>query len=86
MYDQLTGTVRLDSLDRWISLEVEGFPSGHVKVSGEVRDSSGSEHQNVLSFAIDDLDQTYLPALISQLREVEARYAIPENLLQGRGF
>jgi hypothetical protein len=51
-------------MEGWVSLDFEGDRLGHIRCSGTVMDDPGIG--NRLNFTL-DLDQSYLPQLISDL-------------------
>ncbi|TCO15737.1 hypothetical protein EV652_121110 [Kribbella steppae] len=61
-------------MENWIDLTIECRPNGSLTVSGEVVDRLGVG--NRLAFELHDLDQTYLPAWLSQLTEIEGVFPI----------
>jgi hypothetical protein len=70
----LDGSAVLASLEHWIELTVTCEPNGHLKVVGVVADRPGTG--NRLSFAIEGLDQTFLPALIDALDAIAREYPV----------
>ena len=74
LYETLEGEALLESIEEWITLRVVCLPTGQLDVEGDVTDSPGIG--NRLTFAIDGLDQTYLPPAIAALREIESRYPV----------
>lgn len=73
LYERLSGEARLESMEAWIGLTCVGDGLGHIDVTGYVRDKPGIG--NELSFHL-SIDQTFLPAIISSLREIEAAYPV----------
>ncbi|GAA4261308.1 hypothetical protein GCM10022255_093430 [Dactylosporangium darangshiense] len=69
---QLQGEATLTSIEHWISLSVACLPNGSLCVTGQLDDDLGSG--NVLSFTINDLDQTDLPTMLSTLSIIEQTY------------
>ena len=72
--EHLDGEAVLASLDGWITLSVHCDGAGSLSITGVVNDNPGVG--NELKFSLDGIDQTYLPPIISALREVEARYPV----------
>jgi hypothetical protein len=64
MYETLNGTATLTSLDAWMTRPVECGARRHLTVAGIADDQPGLG--NKLSFAIADLDQTFLPPIIDR--------------------
>jgi hypothetical protein len=71
---QLQGEAVLTSIEHWISLSVACRPNGSLSVTGQLDDDIGSG--NVLSFTINDLDQTDLPTMLSALSTIEKTYPV----------
>jgi hypothetical protein len=74
LHASLQGEAVLDSMEGWIQLRVVIDRRGSLQVSGKALDQPGSV--NTLTFTIDGLDQTYLPAVISALAAAETRFPI----------
>jgi hypothetical protein len=72
-YETLRGEARLESLEHWISLVFKADELGHVRVTGSVRDEPGMG--STLSFEL-LFDQTYLPAVLHQLQQIESAYPV----------
>jgi hypothetical protein len=70
----LQGSAVLASLEHWIDLSVGCEPNSHLKVVGVVADGPGIG--NRLSFDIDGLDQTFLPAMIDALDAMAREYPV----------
>lgn len=73
-YDRFGGEARLVSMEPWIDLVVRVGKSGRVEATGRVIDRLGG--RNELTFYIDELDQTHLPALIDALTGIEERFPV----------
>jgi hypothetical protein len=71
---QLQGEAVLTSIEHWISLSVACRPNESLSVTGQLGDDLGSG--NVLSFTINDLDQTDLPTMLSALSAIEQTYPV----------
>ncbi len=81
LHSTLDGNARFDTLEHQLALEFTVDGRGHITVSGSASDrprpwSRGTGDGNDLTFSL-ELDQSYLPAIINQLRAVEA--AFPHN-------
>jgi len=74
LHSSLQGEAVLDSMEGWIQLRVAVDRRGSVQVTGKALDQPGSA--NALTFTIDGLDQTHLPAVISALGAAEARFPV----------
>jgi hypothetical protein len=70
----LKGTAAFNPLEPWFRLRLTGDGKGHIELTGDAIDRVGTGNQ--LRFAFRDLDQTFLPPLIDQLREVERNYPV----------
>ncbi len=77
-YGKLSGEVAFDTqfepLEPWLKLKLTGDGLGHIAVEGEAMDHVG--WGNTLRFTLRDIDQTYLPAVISQLKDVEDAFPV----------
>jgi hypothetical protein len=65
---------RFEPLEPWINLKLRGDGVGHIIVEGEAVDHLG--WGNSLRFRLAELDQTFLPDVISQVKEVEAAFPV----------
>jgi hypothetical protein len=74
LHKTLRGTAAFKPLEPWLRLTLTGDGKGHIELTGDAIDRVGTGNQ--LRFAFRDLDQTFLPALIDQLREVERNYPV----------
>lgn len=63
---------RLDSMEEWIELVLDMNSRGGLEVRGRVLDAPGLG--NSLEFTLEDLDQTYLPPLVDELRAALSPY------------
>jgi len=74
LHSSLQGEAVLDSMEGWIQVRVAADRRGDLKVTGKALDQPGSA--NALTFTIDGLDQTHLPAVISALGAAEAKFPV----------
>lgn len=74
LHSSLEGEAVLDSMEGWIQLRVAADRRGSLQVTGKALDQPGSA--NALTFTMDGLDQSYLPALISALGAAEAKFPV----------
>lgn len=74
LHRDLRGFAALTSMEDWLELSVTVSGSGRLEVVGEVIDRVGDG--NRLAFRVNDLDQTHLPDLIGELRELESLYPV----------
>ena len=74
LHSKLDGIARLDTLEEQLTLEFKVDRRGHIRVAGTACDRAGVG--NALKFAL-ELDQSYLPDIIRQLRAIES--ALPDN-------
>ena len=74
LYASLQGDAVLDSMEDWITLRVTATSGGRLEVTGRVLDRAGNG--NELIFALDDLDQSYLPAVLSGLDDIQRAYPV----------
>jgi hypothetical protein len=70
----LQGEATLTSIEHWVSLTVACQSNGTLALTGELDDVLGPG--NLLRFAMDDLDQTDLPNMISALETIEQAYPL----------
>ena len=70
---RLDGEALLDTLEGWLDLRVIGVGHGQVEVSGSLCDASVGGNQ--LEFCL-ALDQTFLPAVIGQIRAAVEAFPI----------
>jgi hypothetical protein len=75
LYRTLQGSACFTSWDKQIELKLEGNGRGGVGLLGEAMDIAGTG--NRLRFHL-DIDQTYLPTLVSDLEQICAEY--PERV------
>jgi len=73
----LRGDARLESMEEWISLRIAATSSGRLEIAGRLTDRPGDGNQ--LIFEIDGLDQSYLPAILTDLAGQLTRYPILGN-------
>lgn len=74
LHASLDGDAVLESMEDWISLKVTAEPSGGLVMTGTIVDRLGDG--NRLTFRIDGVDQSYLPAIIDALDEVETFFPV----------
>ena len=74
MHNAVTGTARLESMEGWLTLVFSCHKTGRITVEGEAADRPGTG--NSLNFTLPDMDQTYLPGLIDELRDCERAYPV----------
>ena len=69
LHSTLDGTARFDTLEHQLELEFTVDSRGHIEICGAASDRAVDGNGLTFSF---ELDQSYLPAIIKQLRAVEA--------------
>jgi hypothetical protein len=74
IHKSMAGQAQLNSMEGWLTISITIDMSGHLKIEGQAKDRLGSA--NVLTFRIDGLDQTVLPSLIADLKEVETMFPV----------
>ena len=74
LYGQRAGEAVLESMEEWIRLTVAWDSLGALRVEGVASDRPGVGSE--LRFRLAGLDQSYLPAIIESLREVEHAYPV----------
>ncbi|WP_423790579.1 WapI family immunity protein [Micromonospora globispora] len=72
VYHDLKGRAVLESMEGVLRLAVDVVSGGRLAIAGEAANRPGG--RNRLSFVIEGLDQTYLPAVIGSLEMIERRY------------
>ncbi|MHC4202360.1 MAG: WapI family immunity protein [Planctomycetota bacterium] len=78
LYLKLAGTASFASMEPWLTIKVTGDGLGHFTADCEVRDGFARDaigSGGVLSFEI-AFDQTELPPIISQLKQLLAAYPV----------
>lgn len=78
LHKSLTGEARLATVEEWVGLVIVGDGSGRLEVSGHIRDKLG-DPTNILSFNIFGYDQTFLPTLLTDVRESAARFPFVDS-------
>ncbi len=71
LHQTLDGTATFDTIEGQLTIECVGNGRGGIGVSGMVEDRARDGNQ--LKYQI-DTDQTFLPALISQIRVIEEMF------------
>lgn len=74
LYETLSGTAVLDSMEDWLELTVRCEPSGVLAVTGTLLDQAG--HGNQLRFELGGLDQTHLPPVLDELEDCLRAYPV----------
>ena len=73
LYEGLSGEASFDTLEGWIDFKLIGDGRGHIELRGRLVDAMMDG--NSLEFRI-GFDQTYLPAIISQVRTATERFPV----------
>jgi hypothetical protein len=73
-YRTLSGEAVLNTLEHWLMIKLEADKLGGIHITGFVQD--GVYDENRLHFTL-YTDQTYLPSVISQLKNILARFPTP---------
>ena len=66
--ETVSGKATFTTMESQLSLELEADRLGHISVMGRVTDPIGGS--NHLVFRIPDFDQSYLPILLGEIREL----------------
>jgi hypothetical protein len=74
LYESVEGDAAFATMEGWLTLDLHGDHSGHVRVDGELFDRAG-RMGNALRFSV-QIDQSYLPPILAALVEVEAHWPI----------
>ncbi|WP_020659485.1 WapI family immunity protein [Amycolatopsis benzoatilytica] len=78
-HEDFGGVARLTSMEEWLELTVTVEKSGRVEIEGAVADGEGLGNDgtgNRLSFRIDGLDQSEVPAIIDGLSAIEDAFPV----------
>ena len=70
-----TAIAVFDTLEGQLKLEFKGDRRGHIEIQGTARDKAGIGNQ--LAFEL-EIDQSYLPKLIEELRMIEQQFPVGE--------
>jgi hypothetical protein len=73
VYESLSGRAEFHTMEGWLGLQVLADKTGHLRVTGDLLDEPGIG--NRLSFSL-DLDQTYLPNVLSALDEITRAFPV----------
>lgn len=68
LYKTLSGKANFDTIERQLQIECIGNERGGIDITGTVRDRVCEGNELRFGF---DIDQTFLPNVISELREIE---------------
>ncbi len=74
IYSSLKGEAVLESMEKWVTLRVAVLSSGALEITGSAIDRPGGG--NGLSFSIQELNQSDLPAVIDALEEVQVFFPV----------
>ncbi|MCC6801817.1 MAG: hypothetical protein IT319_02945 [Anaerolineae bacterium] len=74
VYKSLEGAAEFETMERWLSFQVEIGRTGSVTLSGTIQDEV-SAISNRLLFAF-EYDQTFLSSTLSQLQEAVTAYPV----------
>ncbi len=71
LYKALSGTANFETIEGQLQINLNGNERGGIAVDGMVQDRVGDGNKLHFQF---EIDQTYLPRLIRELREIESEY------------
>ena len=71
LYETLDGAATFDTIERQLRIECAGNGRGQIGIQGVAEDQVTDG--NVLRFGL-SIDQTFLPAIISDLQDIEAEF------------
>lgn len=71
LYQSLDGTATFNTIERQLEIVCTGNGLGGIAVTGTVQDRAGDGNELRFGF---DTDQTFLPALIRQIQELEEMF------------
>jgi hypothetical protein len=75
MYSTLSGTAELNCMEPYISVEFSASANGHISVKLSVT----PDHIKETHEYEDEIDQSYLPAIISSCQAIIARFPIRDS-------
>ena len=70
-YNTLSGSANFDTIERQLQIECIGNERGGIAITGTVQDRVGDGNELRFGF---DIDQTYLPKVISELHAIESEF------------
>jgi hypothetical protein len=76
LYESLSGSAKLLTMEEWLSFEIIGDGRGHFSCTGEVTDEF--VQGNTLKFNL-DLDQTFFPEVLKSLEKVVSTFPIRDK-------
>lgn len=71
LYKTLSGSATFDTIERQLLMNCVGNERGGIEINGIVQDRFGDGNELTFRF---DIDQTYLPKVISELQEIEVEF------------
>ena len=71
LYKTLSGSANFDTIERQLQLNCVGNDRGGIAVNGTVQDRAGDGNELRFRF---DIDQTYLPQIISDVQNIESQF------------
>ena len=71
LYKTLSGSADFDTIERQLQINCIGNERGGIAINGTVLDRVGDGNELRFRF---DIDQTYLPRIISELRDIESEF------------
>ncbi len=71
LYKTLSGSANFDTIERQLTIECVGNERGGIAITGTVQDRVGDSNELRFRF---DIDQTYLPRVISDLHSIESEF------------
>lgn len=71
LYETLNGSANFDTIERQLQIDCVGNERGGIAINGTVQDRVGDGNELRFRF---DIDQTYLPRVISDLQDIESEF------------
>ena len=71
LYKTLSGNATFDTIERQLQIDCVGNERGGITINGIVQDRVGDGNELRFRF---DIDQTYLPRIISELQDIESEF------------
>jgi hypothetical protein len=74
LHETLRGSARLETLEKWLHMNVIANHYGHIRITGVVSHIFLGNPIATLQFELAEMDQSYLPAFMQQLERVCSAY------------
>jgi hypothetical protein len=74
LYDHLESSAIFEDLEQYLKINIKGDGLGHLEVFCEASDNPGYMARHIMFYL--SIDQTYIPQLISQLKEIDHEFPV----------